>query len=203
MRERRRVRVVGLIGVRKHAVGERRVLGGSEKAAADNARLPGAAQRLYVGDRLAAREKPRAGDHRGNGVEDVMLGLLDHLARKLSRWRSSDVARQPFNHGMYPPPLTWIDWPVMYRASGPHSMRTMAAISSGSPGRPRWLSIVPGTTQLTVIFFGARSSASALVRPARPDFAAMTCARPVAPRWPVSPPMLMMVPPSFMCGIHA
>src|SRR5438445_4289318 len=102
-------------------------------------------------------------------------------------------------------------------------MRTIAATSSGSPrrpigggaarcagragtpGSPRWLSIVPGTTQFTVMCCGARSSASALVVPARPDYAAMTCARPVAPRWPVRPPMLITVPlPDFTrCGRQA
>src|SRR5205823_933664 len=35
--------------------------------------------------------------------------------------------------------------------------------------------------------------------------AAITCARPVAPRWPVSPPMLITVPPPalIMCGTQA
>src|SRR5262249_14494787 len=76
---------------------------------------------------------------------------------------------------------------------------------SGTPGKPRLLSIVPGTTQFTVMPCGARSSASALVRPASPAFAAITCARPVAPRWPVSPPMLTIAPPPDLarCGTHA
>src|SRR2546425_294342 len=107
--------------------------------------------------------------------------------------------------------------------SGPHSVRTIAAISSGSPrrptggserrccgrsgapGRPRTVSIVPGTTQLTVMRCGARSSASARVRPASPALAVMTWARPSAPRCAVKPPMLTMVPPParIRCGRQA
>ena len=54
------------------------------------------------------------------------------------------------------------------------------------PGSPepaaRTVSMRPGTTQLTVIRCGARSSASAFVMPASPAFAVTTCARPaVAP----------------------
>src|SRR5512145_3252791 len=78
-------------------------------------------------------------------------------------------------------------------------MRTIAAISSGSPrrpmggtvmrcagrsgtpGNPRCASIVPGTTQFTVILWGARSMANAFVMPARPAFAVITCARSAAP----------------------
>src|SRR6266702_4195715 len=91
-------------------------------------------------------------------------------------------------------------------------MRTTAATSSGSPrrpiggrprrsrgrggtpGRPRTVSIVPGTTQLTVMRCGARSSASARVMPAMPALAAITWARPVAPLCAVSPPGLTTVP---------
>src|SRR5882724_2470196 len=53
--------------------------------------------------------------------------------------------------------------------------------------------------------WGARSRATALVMPASPALAAMTCARPVAPRWPVRPPMLITVPPPalIMCGTQA
>ena len=57
-------------------------------------------------------------------------------------------------------------------------------------------------TQLTVIRCGARSRASAFVIPASPAFAVTTCARPAAPRCPVSPPMLTIEPPPAraMCG---
>src|SRR5688500_7535151 len=96
--------------------------------------------------------------------------------------------------------------------SGPHSTRTIAAISSGSPrrptggsarrfsgrsgapGSPRTVSMVPGTTQFTVMCCGARSSASARVRPAMPDLAVMTCARPTAPLCAVRPPRLTIAP---------
>src|SRR5687768_7191869 len=102
-------------------------------------------------------------------------------------------------------------------------MRTIAAISAGSPrrpigggsrrcdgrsgtpGSPRWLSIVPGTTQLTVIWCRARSSASALVNPARPALAVTTCARSDAPLCAVWPPMFTIVPPPALirCGSAA
>src|SRR6267142_610217 len=92
-------------------------------------------------------------------------------------------------------------------------MRTTAATSSGSPrrpiggrprrsrgragapGRPRTVSMVPGTTQLTVMRRGARSSASARVMPAMPALAAITWARPVAPLCAVRPPIFTIEPP--------
>ena len=65
---------------------------------------------------------------------------------------------------------------------------------SGTPGNPRCASIVPGTTQFTVILWGARSIANAFVMPASPAFAVITCAV-GGPLWPVCPPIFTIVPP--------
>src|SRR5258705_3605191 len=66
---------------------------------------------------------------------------------------------------------------------------------AGAPGRPRTVSMVPGTRQLTVMRAGARSSARARVMPAMPALAAMTWARPVAPLCAVRPPIFTIEPP--------
>src|SRR6185369_11728761 len=57
----------------------------------------------------------------------------------------------------------------------------------------------------TVTCCGARSAASARVRPCRPAFAAITCAWSVAPVKALSPPILMMrpTPPRTRCGAAA
>ena len=58
MRERARVRIVGLVGVRKHAVGERCIVHRGQEMAADDASLTRAAQRLDVRNRLGAGQQP-------------------------------------------------------------------------------------------------------------------------------------------------
>ncbi len=88
-------------------------------------------------------------------------------------------------------------------------------MSSGSPSRPtsgwpppgmtpplpefgeRGPPMRPGATQFTVMPLLPNSTASALVRPTRPAFAAETWARPDAPVWAVRPPILTMVPRPF------
>jgi len=89
-------------------------------AAADDASLLRAAERLHVGNRLAAREQARSGHHRGQRVEDVMLSLLGHRGRERFARRLHNIVAQLRHHrrqrlpvhGMRLPPFTWIDWPV-------------------------------------------------------------------------------------------
>ena len=57
MRQRRRVRVIGLVGVRQHAIGERGICRRSDDAAADDARLAGAAQGFHVRNRASAGQQ--------------------------------------------------------------------------------------------------------------------------------------------------
>src|SRR5262249_34345198 len=93
------------------------------------------------------------------------------------------------------PPLTPITWPVMKPASSEQRNPHVAAMSSGDPTRPTGIiraasfsifpmlplasarrsigvSIMPGGMVLTVMPWGASSSANALVSPITPAFAA-------------------------------
>ena len=79
MAQRRRVRIVGLVGVTEHAVGERSIDRGGHETAADDRRLFRAAERLDVRNRFFAGQEPRARDHRRQRVEHVVLGLLGDL----------------------------------------------------------------------------------------------------------------------------
>ena len=69
----------------------------------------------------------------------------------------------------------------------------------------RWPPMRPGTMQFTVTPCGANSDASARVKPTMPALPAPTWARPGAPRWLDTPPILMMRPNLFltMCGSAA
>src|SRR5919109_3676468 len=52
MRERRRMRVIGLVGVSEHAVRQSGIDGGGEDLAANPRSFSGASKCLHVGDRL-------------------------------------------------------------------------------------------------------------------------------------------------------
>ena len=78
MSQRRRVRVVGLVGVGEHAVGQRGINRGRNNVAADYARFFDAAEGLHVSGRFFARREARPGNHRGHCIEDVVLGFFDH-----------------------------------------------------------------------------------------------------------------------------
>ena len=98
MRLRRRMRVIGLVGVGEHAVRQRGIGGSGDDRAADHAGLADATERLYIRDRLLSRRKARSGDHRRNRVEQVMLGLLRHRRRQRLAQRRRDVSAQLPHH---------------------------------------------------------------------------------------------------------
>ena len=82
MRLRRPVRIVGLVRMREDAVDECGVdRPGHDRRAGDGGdRTSGLRSRQR--QRGAARRQLRAGDHRREGVENVMLGLLDDVRRQ-------------------------------------------------------------------------------------------------------------------------
>ena len=126
--ERRRMRVVGLVGMGQHAIGQRRVDRRGDDRGADHAGFWLAAERIHERDRALARQQPRAGHHRGQRVEQVMLGLLHHRGWQCLARRGGEVGSQrghhrrdhrtllPFctcaAHGNHPPPLMCIVCPV-------------------------------------------------------------------------------------------
>ena len=98
MGQRGRVRVVGLVGVRQHAVGERGLDRPAQHVGADHggeALTAVAAGEFYGG---AAGGEMRAGNHGREGVEHVVLGFLRHLVRQRALARSVHVAAQRRHH---------------------------------------------------------------------------------------------------------
>ena len=94
VRLRGRMRIVGLVGVAEHAVRERGIGRGRHGAAAHDRGLLRAALRLRERDRLFSRREARAGQHRGERVEQVMLGLLLHRGRERPAQRPGDIGAQ-------------------------------------------------------------------------------------------------------------
>ena len=92
MRERRRMRVVGFVGVSKHAVNQCGVYRGRNDAAPDHAGFFDAAEGFHVADRFFPGRKTRPRHHSGDRVQDVVFGLFDHRRRKRPTQRLSDVA---------------------------------------------------------------------------------------------------------------
>ena len=82
MSQRRRMRVVGFIGVSEHAVGQRGIHGGGNDIAPNHAGFFDAAERFDVADRSHSGREARARNHGGERVEDVVFGLFDHRGRK-------------------------------------------------------------------------------------------------------------------------
>jgi hypothetical protein len=76
------VRVVGLVGMGQHAIRERRFNGAAQKVGADDGGNLFAAISTGKLDRRASRRKIRPRNHGGQGVEDVLLGFLDHFVRQ-------------------------------------------------------------------------------------------------------------------------
>ncbi len=68
MGQRRRVRVVGLVSMGEHAVGQGGVHRARDELAAHHAGFFGAAERFDVSDRFFPGQKPRAGDHRRDRI---------------------------------------------------------------------------------------------------------------------------------------
>ena len=94
VRLRGRMRIVGLVGVAEHAVRERRIDRACHDAAADDRGLFRPAQGLRERDRLFSRRQARAGQHRGERVEQVMLGFLEDRGRERPAQGASDIGAQ-------------------------------------------------------------------------------------------------------------
>jgi hypothetical protein len=85
------MRVVGLVGMRQHAIGERCVHRRGALPCAHDRGLRRAALRRRIAEREAPRRELGAGHHGGKGVEDVMARLLDHRVGQRARKRAGDV----------------------------------------------------------------------------------------------------------------
>jgi hypothetical protein len=77
--------------MRAHAVGERGVGRGGEETAADDASFFRAAKPFDVGNSLPAGQKARAGHHRGDRVEYMVLRLFQHFVRQRFSRCLSDI----------------------------------------------------------------------------------------------------------------
>ena len=91
MRQRRRMRIVGLVGMSQHAVRQRGVGGRRDDAAAGHASFLGAAERAHEGNRFFPGQQAGTGQHRRDRVEQVVLGLLDNWRRQRLVQRLRDV----------------------------------------------------------------------------------------------------------------
>ena len=85
------VRIVGLVGVRAHAVGERRIDRRGDDPAAHHRGLPAAALRAHIRDRPSPGRQPRARHHGGERIQEVALRLLRDLLGQRLRQRRRDV----------------------------------------------------------------------------------------------------------------
>ena len=125
MRERRGVRVIGLVGVRQHAVGHGGVDGGGDDVRTDDGSLRDASLGADKVDGGLAGLESRAGDHGRDGVQDVMLRLLQHRGREGPIERRGDIGSEGVERGWLghrssssgrywsiSPPLMWNVWPV-------------------------------------------------------------------------------------------
>ena len=101
MRLRRAVRVVGLVGVREHAVGERGVGRRSRAASSPRSSRPTRPPACARANASAARPGGElgAGDHRGESVEHVLLGFRGDVGRQRTRERRGHVAAQRVHRG--------------------------------------------------------------------------------------------------------
>jgi hypothetical protein len=94
MGQRRRVRVVGLVGVRGHPVGQRGIHGPGPQRRTDHCGPPGRVLGGRVGRAAHPGRQARAGHHGGHRVEDVRAGLRDHRLGKLGRARGGQIPGQ-------------------------------------------------------------------------------------------------------------
>jgi hypothetical protein len=79
------MRVVRLVNMAGHAVGQRGVRGRGRHIAADHRAVVGGAFVSNVLERVSAGSKRRARDHRGERVEQVESGALLHFVRQRPR----------------------------------------------------------------------------------------------------------------------
>ena len=82
MGQRKRVRIIGLIGMRRHAVGQRRLHSVGADGGAKHAGLFAPALASRISDRLDAGLHLGAGQDGGEGVQDVVLGFFDDRVRQ-------------------------------------------------------------------------------------------------------------------------
>jgi hypothetical protein len=99
MRERRGVRVVRLVRMRQHAVRERRFDRPAHDIRRDNRGDFFTAVAFRKLERRAPRQKFRSGDHGGERVENVLLGLLDCRVRQRTVARFAHVRAEPGHRG--------------------------------------------------------------------------------------------------------
>ena len=78
MRQRRRVGVVGFIGVGQHAVGQCGIPRGRNDIASNHTGFLDAAEDFDVGDRFFSGRQARPGNHGGDRVENMVFGLFDN-----------------------------------------------------------------------------------------------------------------------------
>ena len=91
---RRRVRIVGLVGMRQHAVGERRFDRRRGERCAGDRRCPLRSIGANVALRRLAGRQFRPGDHRRQGVEEMVLGLLGDLGRQRAGSGSAHIGAE-------------------------------------------------------------------------------------------------------------
>ena len=98
MRQRRRVRIVGFVGLREHAIGERGFDRPAEDIRADHRGDFFAAVRPRELNGGATGGKIGTGDHGGERIEEVILHLLDNFFRERTRASLAHVGAEP-KHG--------------------------------------------------------------------------------------------------------
>ncbi len=90
-----RLEVVGFVGVREHAIGQRGVDCGGAEVGGQHRRLERAALRTHVADGRDSGRKLGARHHRRQCVQDPVFSVLHHLCREFPVARGHHVARQP------------------------------------------------------------------------------------------------------------
>ena len=90
----RRVRIVRLVRVRQHTIGQRGVFRGRHHFGAYDARLPAASERFHVGNRFSAGEQSRPGHHGCNRVENMVFRRLGDVLGEGFAARAHDVRRE-------------------------------------------------------------------------------------------------------------
>ena len=94
MHQREIISVVGFIGMAVHAVGQRGVDCRRDDGRADDGRLGHAALRSHKVNRAPPRQQTRAGQHRRQGIEQMVFGTLGDGRRQCATRCSGDVFRQ-------------------------------------------------------------------------------------------------------------
>ena len=89
-----RIGVVGLVGMGRHGIGQRRIDGGGHDAGADHHRLRLAADAVHIAGGEISRLEARAGHHRAQSVEHMQLAPRHHLGRQLAIERRRHIIRE-------------------------------------------------------------------------------------------------------------